>query len=85
MIGEIGGTAEEEAANWAKDNFKANRIIHRWLCCTSWKTHGSRRCNYLRGKGTAADKFAALEAAGIKTTTDPAELAVTLKKAMDEF
>ena len=35
------------------------------------------------GKGTAKDKFAALEAAGIMTTANPAELASTLKKAMD--
>ena len=35
------------------------------------------------GKGSAKDKFAALEEAGIVTTANPAELALALKKAMD--
>ena len=34
------------------------------------------------GKGTAKDKFAALEKAGIATTANPAEIGITMKKAM---
>ena len=86
MIGEIGGTAEEEAANWAKDNFK--KPIASFIAGSAappGKRMGHAGAIISGGKGTAADKFAALEAAGIKTTANPAELAVTLKKAMDEF
>ena len=86
MIGEIGGTAEEQAAEWAKENFK--KPIASFIAGSAappGKRMGHAGAIISGGKGTAADKFASLEAAGIKTTANPAELAITLKKAMDEF
>ncbi len=86
MIGEIGGTAEEQAAEWAKEHFK--KPIASFIAGSAappGKRMGHAGAIISGGKGTAADKFAALEAAGIKTTANPAELAVTLKKAIAEF
>ena len=86
MIGEIGGTAEEQAAEWAKEIFK--KPIASFIAGSAappGKRMGHAGAIISGGKGTAADKFASLEAAGIKTTANPAELAITLKKAMDEF
>lgn len=86
MIGEIGGTAEEQAAEWAKEHFK--KPIASFIAGSAappGKRMGHAGAIISGGKGTAADKFEALEAAGIKTTANPAELAVTLKKAIAEF
>jgi succinyl-CoA synthetase alpha subunit len=83
MLGEIGGTAEEQAAEWAKEHMKkpmASFIAG--ATAPPGKRMGHAGAIIAGGKGTAADKFAALEAAGIMTTANPAELASTLKKAM---
>ncbi len=83
MIGEIGGTAEEQAAAWAKANMK--KPIASFIAGSSapkGKRMGHAGAIIAGGKGTAKEKFEALRAAGIATTANPAEIGLTLKKAM---
>ncbi len=83
MIGEIGGSAEEQAAEWAKANL--NKPIASFVAGSTapkGKRMGHAGAIIAGGKGTAKEKFAALEAAGFKTTANPAEIGKTLKAAM---
>jgi succinyl-CoA synthetase alpha subunit len=83
MIGEIGGTAEEQAAEWAKKNMK--KPIASFIAGSTapkGKRMGHAGAIIAGGKGTAKEKFEALKAAGIATTANPAEIGITLKKAL---
>jgi len=83
MLGEIGGTDEEQAAAWVKANMK--KPVASFIAGATappGKRMGHAGAIISGGKGTAADKFAALEDAGIATTQSPAELASTLQRAM---
>ena len=83
MIGEIGGTAEEQAAAWIKQHMKKPVVgFIAGQTAPSGKRMGHAGAIISGGKGTAADKFAALEAAGIKTTNNPAHLGSTLKSLL---
>ena len=83
MIGEIGGTAEEQAAAWAQANMsKPVAAFIAGVTAPPGKRMGHAGAIIAGGKGTAKDKFAALEAAGIATTSNPAELGVTLKNLL---
>ena len=85
LIGEIGGTAEEDAAAWAADNM--NKPIVGFVAGSSappGKRMGHAGAIISGGKGTAAEKFAAFEAAGIHIARDPPEIGEVLRQALTE-
>ncbi len=83
MIGEIGGSAEQKAAAWIKANMKkpvAALIAGR--AAPEGKRMGHAGAIISGGKGTAAEKIEALEAAGIKVAPTPAAMGETLKSLL---
>jgi succinyl-CoA synthetase alpha subunit len=88
LIGEIGGSAEEEAAAWVKAHFDrpvvgfiagrtappGRRMGHAGAIVSSGTSGGSR--------GTAAEKMEALRAAGILVCESPADLGATARRAL---
>jgi succinyl-CoA synthetase alpha subunit len=84
MIGEIGGTAEEEAADYIKREMK--KPVAGFIAgqtAPKGKRMGHAGAIISGGKGTAADKIAAMEAAGIKVSPTPAALGDTMKAVLE--
>ncbi len=83
MVGEIGGSDEENAARWVKQNMKKPVVgFIAGITAPPGKRMGHAGAIISGGKGTAQEKLAVMEECGIKVTRNPAEMGRTLRSVL---
>src|SRR3989337_978088 len=83
MVGEIGGSDEEDCARWVKDNMKKPVVgFIAGVTAPPGKRMGHAGAIISGGKGTATEKLAVMESCGIKVTKNPAEMGKLLKSVI---
>jgi len=83
MIGEIGGSDEESAAQWVKQNMKKPVVgFIAGVTAPPGKRMGHAGAIISGGKGTAQEKLAVMEACGIKVTRNPEQMGRLLKSVL---